>query len=295
MSAEDNKEEEKKILNEVFNLDLYEFVDEYTDKGLGKASERMPDFYLRSKKEGLSDLAIEVKTLERDLDRSADFKMPNIPEYSLLVRNFHVVLRLNLILWKEVSPKKMLRLWENLGKELSKYKEEWEYGLNEASDKRAWLEKHIGNFLRNYFFADNPVPRRSVRSGGEGDNLVFTITPPVIGWATEDPTFHIEKIEEYVEKSKGKFDNLRKVKSDKSNDSPHWELLLVKGEAVAHDDFNFLIEVIKVCLNKNGYDYLLGVRDSGGIYYLIIRIDKGMEVSEEDDLKTQIMRILNKA
>jgi hypothetical protein len=65
MSAKNKREEEKKILSEVFNLDLYEFVDEYTDKGSGKASEQMPDFYLRSKKEGLPDLAIEVKTLER--------------------------------------------------------------------------------------------------------------------------------------------------------------------------------------------------------------------------------------
>ncbi len=40
MSAKNKREEEKKILNEVFNLDLYECVDEYTDKGSGKASER---------------------------------------------------------------------------------------------------------------------------------------------------------------------------------------------------------------------------------------------------------------
>jgi hypothetical protein len=65
MSAKNKREEEKKILKEVFNLDLYEFVYEYTDKGSGKASEQMPDCYLRSKKEGLPDLAIEVKTLER--------------------------------------------------------------------------------------------------------------------------------------------------------------------------------------------------------------------------------------
>jgi len=203
MSAENNREEEKKIISEVFNLDLYEVVDEYTDKGSGKASKKMPDCYLRSKKEGFPDLAIEVKTLRRDLDRPADFELPNIPEYSLPVGNFHVVLRLNLIPLKEVSPKKMLRLWENLGKELSKYKEEWEYGLNEASDKKAWLEEHIGNFLWNYFFADNPTPRRSVRSEVEGDNLVFTVNPPVY-WAPEDPAFHIEKIGECVERSKGK-------------------------------------------------------------------------------------------
>jgi hypothetical protein len=295
MSAKNKREEEKKILKEVFNLDLYECVDEYTDKGSGKASEHMPDFYLRSKEEGLPDLAIEVKTLQRDLDRPADFEMPNIPEYSLSVRNFHVVLRLNLIPWKEVSPKKMLRLWGNLGKELSKYREEWEKELD-----RLWLEKRIKDFLWNYFFENLQEweslnkPMIMVRPESEGDNLIFNITP-VIGWAPEDPAFHIKKIEEYFEESKGKFDNLRKVKSDKSDDSPHWELLLVKGEAVARDDFNFLIEKIRKELNKNGYDYLLGVRDSGGFYYLIIRMDKGVGVSEGDDWKTQIMRILNKA
>ncbi len=285
----DKSIEEEMILNEVFNLDLYEFVDEYTDKASGK----MPDFYLLSKEEGLPDLAIEVKTLRRDLDRPEYYEVP-IPKYSLSFRNFWVVLRLNLMPLKEVSPKKVLELWENLGKELSKYKEGWEYGLNGASDKRAWLEEHIGNFLWNYFFADNPAPRRSVRSEGEGDNLVFTVNPPIY-WGPENPAFHIKKIEKYVEKSERKFDSLRKVKSDKSDNSPHWELLLVKGEAVARDDFNFLIEEIKKGLNKNGYDYLLGVRDSGGIYYLIIRVDKVVGVSEGDDWKTQIMRILNKA
>jgi hypothetical protein len=295
MSAKNKKEEEKRILSEVFNLDLYEVVDEYTDKGSGKASEKMPDCYLRSKKEGLPDLAIEVKTLERDLDRPADFEMPNIPEYSLSVRNFRVVLRLNLIPWKEVSPKKVLRLWENLGKELSKYKKEWEKELD-----RLWLEKRIKDFLWDYFFEklqeqeslNKPLIR--VRPESEGDNLIFNITP-VIGWAPEDPAFHIKKIEEYVEESKGKFDNLRKVKSDKSDDSPHWELLLVKGLLVADRDFNSLIEEIEAELTKKGYDYLLGVRDSGGIYYLIIRMDKVVGVPEGDDWKTQIMRILNKA
>lgn len=49
------------ILNEVFKLDFHEFVDEYTDEVSGKASGKTPDFYLRSKEEGLPDLVIEVK------------------------------------------------------------------------------------------------------------------------------------------------------------------------------------------------------------------------------------------
>jgi hypothetical protein len=63
---ENKREKEKMILNEVFNLDLHEFVDEYADEGSGKALGKTPDFYLRSKEEGLPDLAIEVKTLQRD-------------------------------------------------------------------------------------------------------------------------------------------------------------------------------------------------------------------------------------
>jgi hypothetical protein len=100
---EENKREEekkifsKKILNEVFNLDLYEFVDEYTDKNSGKASEQMPDFYLRSKEEGLPDLAIEVKTLRRDHDRPADYDGPlEVKEHYLSVKNFQFVLKLDL-------------------------------------------------------------------------------------------------------------------------------------------------------------------------------------------------------
>jgi len=284
-------------------------VDEYTDKNSGK----LPDCYLRSKKEGLPDLAIEVKTLQRDLDRPVDFEMPNIPEYSLSVRNFHVVLRLNLIPWKEVSPKKVLRLWGNLGKELSKYKEEWE----KESD-RLWLEKRMKDFLLNYF-SENLQKQESlnkplirVRSESEGDNLTFTITP-VIGWSSEYPAFHIEEIERYVEESKGKFEHLRKVKSDKSDGSSHLELLLVKGLLVADTDFNSLIEKIKAELTKKGYDCLLCIRKrkegeddefitieikngkvriSGGSwdgnYYLIIPMDNGMG----DGWKTQILGIL---
>jgi hypothetical protein len=292
MSAKNKREEEKKIISEVFNLDNYEFVDEYTDKNSGK----LPDCYLRSKKEGLPDLAIEVKTLQRDLDRPADSKMPNIPEYSLSVRNFHVVLRLNLIPWKEVSPKKVLRLWENLGKELSKYKEEWEKELD-----RLGLEKRIKDFLWNYFFEKLQEqeslnkPMIMVRSESEGDNLTFTITP-VIGWAPEDPAFHIKEIERYVEESKGKFEHLRKVKSDKSDDSAHWELLLVKGETRIRDRFKSFIEELDKELEKKGYDCLFYVKEPGswfGIYHLIVRMDLGAGTS--DEWKTQIMRILNKA
>jgi len=288
----DKSREEEMILNEVFNLGLYEFVDEYTDKASGK----MPDFYLLSKEEGLPDLAIEIKTLRRDLDRPEYYEGP-IPKYSLSFRNFWVVLQLNLMPLKEVSPKKVSELWENLGKELSKYKEEWEKELDKLR-----LEERIRDFLWNYFFEKLQEqeslnkPMIMVRPESEGDNLIFTITL-VIGWASEDPAFHIKKIEEYVEKSKGKFDNLRKVKADKSDFSPHWELLLVKGETGIGDSFNSFVEKLDIELEKKGYDCLFYVKELGswfGIYHLIIRMDLGTGTSVGDDWKTQIMRILNK-
>jgi len=136
-----------------------------------------------------------------------------------------------------------------------------------------------------------------VRSKSEGDSLTFTITP-VIGWASEDPVFHINKNEEYVEESKGKFDNLRKVKSDKSDDSSHWELLLVKGQTRIRESFKSFIEELDKELEKKGYDCLFYVREPDswfGIYHLIIRMDLGTGTYVGDDWKTQIMRILNKA
>ncbi len=370
MSAKNKREEEKKILNEVFNLDFHEFVDEYTDKGSGK----MPDFYLRSKKEGLPDLAVEVKTLRRDHDRPADYETPpEVEEHHLAVKDFHFVLKLYLLGYKNPPPKKVKKGWDSLKEKLDKYKEKWEYVLDRISDiekllenededvyvkdlprekkeelrkiiddikrqderfiknlpndilfaytclathpeicqikikdiegkikesKEKGLSRRVADFIWYHFmdelkdFPKNYIMR--VKEEGVNDGSIFIATRFTITMEREDPVFHIEKIEEYVEESKGKFDNLRKVKSDKSDDRPHWELLLVKGEAVAYQSFNSLIEEIKKELNKNGYDYLLGVRDSGGIYYLIVRVDKGVGVSEGDDWKTQIMRILNK-
>jgi hypothetical protein len=371
---EENKrkrEEEKKILNEVFNLDFHEFVDEYTDENSG----HLPDFYLRSKEEGLPDLAIEVKTLRRDHDRPADYETPlEVEEHHLSVKDFHFVLKLDLLGYKNPPPMKVKGVWYSLKKELDKYKEKWEYVLDRISD----IEKLLGNEDENVYVKDLPREKKeelrkiiddikkqderfvkslpndilfaytclathpeicqikikdvegkikeskekglsrrvadfiwyhfmdelkgfpknyimTVKEEGVKDDSIFIFTRFTITMEPEDPVFHIKEIERYVERSKGKFENLRKVKSDKSDDSPHWELLLVKGEAVANDDFNFLIEVIKVCLNKNGYDYLLGVRKQAGwfgTYYLIIRMDGGTGSSVEDDWKKQIVRII---
>jgi len=135
---ENKREKEKMILNEVFNLDLHEFVDEYTDEGSSKASGKTPDFYLRSKGEGLPDLAIEVKTLQRDdyriLDEGSLGKalrkiQSAIVEHSLSIGNLHIVLRLRIPFSVGIPPIKVKETWDSLKEELDKYKEKWEYIL----------------------------------------------------------------------------------------------------------------------------------------------------------------------
>jgi len=141
----DKIREEEKILNEVFNLDFHEFLDEYTDKGSGK----MPDFYLRSKEEGLPDLAIEVKTLLRDdyrileensLDNALKEIQSAVLEHSLSIGNLHIVLRLRIPFSVGVPPEKVDKTWDSLKKELDKYKEKWEYILGRINEIEKILE-----------------------------------------------------------------------------------------------------------------------------------------------------------
>jgi len=145
MSAKNKKEEEKKILSEVFNLDLYKCVDEYTDKGSGKASEQMPDFYLRSKKEGLPDLAIEVKTLQRDdyrildegsLDKALKKIQSAILEHSLSIGNLHIVLRLRIPSSVGMPPIPVEKTWDSLKKELDKWMSEIEKILEDEDQEK---------------------------------------------------------------------------------------------------------------------------------------------------------------
>jgi hypothetical protein len=398
MSAKDErgrkkkKEEEKKIIKEVFNLDFYEFVNEYTDEASGK----MPDGYLRSRKEGLPDLAIEVKTLRRDHDRPADYDPPlEVKEHYLSVKDFQFVLKLDLPVHKNPDPIKVKEIWEgSLREELDKYKEKWEYVLDRINDiekllenedediyvkdlphekkdelrriiadikrqderfvkslpndipfayiclathpeicqmkiknverkikesKEKGLSSRVADFIWYHFMdrlKDSPKNYiMRVRVEGVKDDSIFITTHFTITMESEDPLFHIKEIERYVEKSEGKFEHLRKVKSDKSDDCSHWELLLVKGLLVADQKFNPFIEMINAELIKKGYDVLPLVRerrgekdnelitfeikngtvrilDGGwdGNYYLIIRMSNRMG----DDWKTQIMRILNK-
>jgi len=121
MSAENNRKEENKrdkekmILNEVFKLDFHEFVDEYTDEVSGKASGKTPDFYLRSKEEGLPDLVIEVKKLQRDYYRILEENSlgktlkkidSEIAEHSLSISNLHISVG--------IPPIKVKETWDSL-------------------------------------------------------------------------------------------------------------------------------------------------------------------------------------
>ena len=145
----DKIREEEKILNEVFNLDFYEFVDEYTDKGSGEASGKMPDFYLKSKEEGLPDLAIEVKTLQRDayrileedsLDKNLKKIKSVIVNHSISIGNLNIVLILRMPFSVGMPPIPVEGSWDSLKKKLDKYKEKWEYILGRLSEIEKILE-----------------------------------------------------------------------------------------------------------------------------------------------------------
>ncbi|MFZ8863911.1 MAG: hypothetical protein ACO2PP_25865 [Thermocrinis sp.] len=423
MSIEKHRENEERLLNEVFNLDVYyDFVDEYTDKHPNNVSKRMPDFYLRSKKEGLPDLAIEVKTERRDYDRPVGYKTLGgiqkeaqfaTMEHSLSIMNLRIVVKLNIPFYSNLPPEKVRKYWDGLKEELDKYEEKWEYILDRISDienilenedqekyvedlsyqkreqlreiikdiksqderfliildtytdyiyscldedeeerlnkirdaktaiqssKEEGLKRRIKDFLQKYFYKKQMEDfekkltrlkrrverlRRSVEDFNEDhlfeqldvrlprikrvnvseecseNGFIFTVSF-LLPWEKEDIKNHIKKIEEYVEESKCKFDNLRKVKSDKLDKSPHLELLLVKGLLVAYHSFDSLIEEIEEELDKKGYDYLMVFEERrelsdgswDGDYYLIIRMNGNIGSSVEDDWKAQIRRII---
>jgi len=295
MSTEKHRKNEEEILSDflgnliIMNLNTYyESVDEYTDKCL--SSYEMPDFYLRSKKEGLPDLAIEIKTLQRDYDRPTDNETESeTKKYCLSIKDFHVILKLNLVNWVSISPKAVKRYWNELEKELSKYKRKWEDILDRINDiekilehedqekcikdlsnqkkeelkiiidyiksqdekfleepadliyldldihaetstkkikdvkayiqdnKEEWIKKRIKSFLEDYFFEMKKQGKLNesaivqVEDENKGDCLVFTVRF-IITWTSEDVNFHVEKIEEFIEESKKKFENLRRKK-----------------------------------------------------------------------------------
>jgi len=88
--------------------DCFERIDEYTDKYL----EGLPDFYLRSKVDGVPYLAIEVKTLQRDYDRFANYNESfEIKDCKLTIRDFELVINLEPPGYIHPPPKKVIKLW----------------------------------------------------------------------------------------------------------------------------------------------------------------------------------------
>jgi hypothetical protein len=72
------------------------------------------------------------------------------------------------------------------------------------------------------------IKRVNVSEESSENGFIFTVSF-LLPWEKEDIRTHIEKIEEYVEESKCKFDRLRKVKSDKLDKSHHLDFCLLKG------------------------------------------------------------------
>jgi hypothetical protein len=182
--------------------------------------------------------------------------------------------------------------------------EDFEEKLTRLKRRTEQLKQRMEDFNEDYLFEQLDVRLLGIKrvnvSEESSENGFIFIVSFLLPWEKEDIRTHIEKIEEYVEESKCKFDNLRKVKSDKLDKSPHLELLLVKGLLVAHDRFNSLIEEIEKELDKKGYDYLMVFKERrelsdgswNGDYYLIIRMNGNIGSSVEDDWKAQMRRII---
>jgi len=294
----------------------FECKDEYTDKG----SEGLPDFYLRAKVCGFPDLAIEVKTLQRDYDRFADYnESSEIKVYKLTTRDFELVIYLEPPSYMLPPPKKVIKIWNDFENELKEFERSLEYivdtmniiekkledenqnmylkdlsyekkkelmeivdGLkkmdeDESSfdvsdnnkigniretikrDKRRFLEQYVKNFLKNYFNEKVCKNRSSsciaeVHSQEQGNQYVFTVYF-IKTWEYEDVNFHVEKIEEFIEESKKKFENLRSIKSNKSDKNPHLELLLIKATSFAIVTFDEHVKKLYEKLVQRGYNY----------------------------------------
>jgi hypothetical protein len=125
----------------------FERIDEYTDRHSGG----LPDFYLRSKVNGIPDLAIEVKTLQRDYDRFADYKKPfEIKEYKLTIRDLEFVINLNPPGYAFPSPRKVVKLWGEFENELKEFGRRLEH----IADAINTLEKKLEDKSQDMYLKD---------------------------------------------------------------------------------------------------------------------------------------------
>jgi len=306
--------------------DCFERIDDYTDR----CSEGLPDFYLRSKVDRVPDLAIEVKTLQRDYDRFANYnESSEIKDHKLTIGDFELVIKLNPPGFIFPPPKKVRKLWNEFENELKNLKKDLEYIIdrmnaiekeleNEDQDtyvkdlkkekkeklkeivcdihreskdfvihtdfrrifpclgihidkcefeigyvkkeikdsKEEWLKQYIENFLENYFsikLCMNFQEKRNINvKNPESFTFIVSFDPY---WKSEDVNFHVEKIEEFIEESKKKFENLRGTKSDKLDKNPHLELLLIKVTSFMIETFKDRVKELYEKLMQRGYNY----------------------------------------
>jgi len=234
--------------------ECFERIDEYTDRCL----EGLPDFYLRSKVDGVPDLAIEVMALEWIC--SLELK-----EHKLTIGDIEFCIRANSgNLLCPLLPKEVMKSWNELENELKNI--DLEYILDKMnnieknSDKGEWLRQNIGNFLEKYF-----LEKTSGHVTAEiKDNYTFIIKFFPY-WENQEYSalkskdinsyFYIGKIEEFIKKSEKKFGNLTKVKSDKSDKNHHLELLLVEATFIAVEDLKDRVKELYEKLVQRGYSY----------------------------------------
>lgn len=224
-------------------------IDEYTDR----YSDDLPDFYLRSKVDGVPDLAIELKTSKWVY--SPDLKK----EYSLVIKDIKFLIKAGIKIGKILSPllpKELVKPWSELESELENIK----YALDKAIiveeniNKEEWLRQNIRKFLEEYFFARTgkfPIIKME-------DDYTFVVN---FNWESQENQRCFEdflcvgKIEKFFKRSKKKFENLRKLKSDKLDKNHHLELLLVEATFIAVEDFEDYVKQVYEKLVQKGYNY----------------------------------------
>jgi disulfide oxidoreductase YuzD len=219
----------------------FERIDEYTDR----RSDDLPNFYLRSKVDKVPDLAIEIETSEW-------IDSPDLKEHKLTIRDIEFLIRVKA---GSFIPKEVIKLWDELENELKKF----EMYLKELSHKqKEELNEDIKNFLEGYFNEKvcknlpcsciaraKPEERRE-----QGNQSIFIVLFNVM-WNPENIDFYTKIIEE----SKKKFENLRKVKSDKLDKNHHLELLFIKVTSFATKTLEDHVKELYEKLVQKGYDY----------------------------------------
>jgi len=147
------------------------------------------------------------------------------------------------------------------------------YVKKEIKDsKEEWLKQYIQKFLKDYFsikLCMNSQEKRKINVKNP-ESFTFIVSFDSL-WESEDVNFHVEKIKEYIEESKKKFENLRSIKSDKLGKKPHLELLLIKVTSFVIVTFDNHVKELYEKLVQRGYNYL---------FYPVKDLDKPLTLSK---------------